>query len=267
MTSWNLDSIHWQAFDKELVDPDLLALAKAAALVEFNGADYTEYLCRVFHDDPRFQRAARNWGEEEVRHGEALGRWAAMADPQFDFSRAVEKFRAGYRIPAADESVRGSRSGELLARCIVETGTSSYYAALHDHCEEPVLRQICHLIRHDELRHYRLFHHHLKKYRELEPLSPLQRLRVGIGRIAEADDDELSYAFHCGNELPEPYERAYASREYLRRALHLYRRNHVDEAVKMSWQAMDLPLRQVFQAPLASVMSWRLQRVGRQASQ
>ena len=30
----------------------------------------------------------------------------------------------------ASRSVRGSRAGELVARCIVETGTSSYYAAL-----------------------------------------------------------------------------------------------------------------------------------------
>ena len=53
--------------------------------------------------------------------------------------------------------MRGSRAGELLARCVVESGTCSYYAALRDATREPVLRQICHHIAQDEARHYRLF--------------------------------------------------------------------------------------------------------------
>lgn len=266
MADWTLDSIHWQAFDPAAVDSDMMALAKAAALVEFNGADYTDYLCRVFCGDAVFQRAARNWGNEETRHGEALGRWAEMADPEFDFAAAAEKFRAGYRLPDVDESVRGSRSGELLARCIVETGTSSYYAALRDHAREPVLREICERIRKDELRHYRLFRHHLRRYRKREPLSVFQRLKVGLGRIAEADDDELAYAFHCGNELPEPYDRQRASREYLSRAFGLYQRRHVGDALRMSCTAMELPILQLLQAPLASVIAWRVHRIGERAS-
>ena len=39
--------------------------------------------------------------------------------------------RDGYKLPLdAASSVRGSRTGELIARCMVETGTSSYYTAL-----------------------------------------------------------------------------------------------------------------------------------------
>ena len=61
----------------------------------------------------------------------ALGRWAQLADPSWDFDAAFARFRAGYQLPLdATASVRGSQAGEMMARCIVETGTSSYYSAL-----------------------------------------------------------------------------------------------------------------------------------------
>ena len=44
----------------------------------------------MFSDDPDFQAVARNWAEEEVQHGQALGRWAHMADPSFDFARTFK---------------------------------------------------------------------------------------------------------------------------------------------------------------------------------
>ena len=68
-------------------------------------------------------------------------------------------------------SVRGSQAGELIARCIVETGTSSYYTALDDATDEPVLKQICRKIAADEFRHYKLFYAHLDRYLERERLG------------------------------------------------------------------------------------------------
>jgi hypothetical protein len=141
---WTLDDIPWHLFDARKVDPDILKLVKAASLVEYNGGDYATYLCNVFSDDDEFQAAARAWANEEVRHGRALGRWAEMADESFDFEASFQTFLAGYRLPLeATASVRGSRSGELVARCMVEIGTSSYYTALAEAAEEPVLRAIC----------------------------------------------------------------------------------------------------------------------------
>ena len=96
---------------------------------------------------------------EEIQHGMALGRWAQLADPAWDFDAAFARFRAGYKLPLeATGSVRGSQAGEMMARCIVETGTSSYYSALKDATDEPVLKQICAKIAADEFRHYKLFY-------------------------------------------------------------------------------------------------------------
>ncbi len=162
MGHWTLDDIPWRRFDPDKVDPDIVRIVKAASLVEQNGADYAHYLCNVFADDPGFQTVVRRWGAEETQHGQALGRWATLADPRFDHAAACARFSAGFRVPLeAKASVRGSRAGELVARCIVETGTSSYYTALGEAVAEPVLRDICHRIAADELRHYKLFYTHL----------------------------------------------------------------------------------------------------------
>ena len=141
---WTLDDIPWQEFRADKVDPELLKVVKAASMVEFNGGDYATYLCNVFADDPEFQAAAKAWAEEEVQHGRALAKWARLADPSFDFEACFQRFTEGYRIPVeADSSVRGSRAGELVARCIVEVGTSSYYSALGEATDEPVLKAVC----------------------------------------------------------------------------------------------------------------------------
>ena len=143
MKHWTLDDIPWDRFDAARVDPEALRVVKAASMVESNGGDYATYLCNVFRDDPEFQLAARAWAEEEVQHGRALARWAALADPGFDFADSFKRFTDGYRLPLeAAGSVRGSRTGELVARCVVETGTSSFYTALKEATEEPVLKLI-----------------------------------------------------------------------------------------------------------------------------
>lgn len=238
---WTLDDIPWDRFRADKVDPDILRIVKAAALVEFNGRDYGAYLCNVFPDDEPFQQAAKLWAEEEVQHGEALGRWAQLADPDWNFDKAIQDFREGYRVDVdASDSVRGSRCGELISRCIVETGTSSYYTALADATEEPVLEAISRKIAADELRHYKLFYDHLKHYAEAEKLTVLGKLRIALGRIAETEDDELSYAYYAAQGAQGPYDRAANNKAYMRRAFRYYEQKHADRVVSMVFKAVGL---------------------------
>ncbi len=197
---WRLDDIPWGRFERSKVDPELLKVVKAASLVESNAGDYATYLCNVFPDDAAFQAAVRIWAREEAQHGQALGRWAALADPSFDLEASLKRFIAGYRLPLdAAGSVRGSRAGELVARCVVEVGTSSYYSALGEATDEPVLKEICARIAADEFRHYKLFYTHLGRYLECEPMGRLARLLVAVGRIGESEDDELAFAYYAAN--------------------------------------------------------------------
>jgi hypothetical protein len=241
MKHWTLDDIPWDRFDASRVDPELVKIVKAASMVEGNGGDYAKYLCSVFHDDPEFQAVARSWGAEEIQHGLALGRWAAMADPSFDFEACFKRFTDGFPIEVdAAKSIRGSRAGELVARCIVETGTSSYYTALTEAAEEPVLKEICRNIAADEFRHYKLFYDHLKRYLEKERIGPWRRFLVAFGRLAESEDDELAYAYYAANEPHARYERKRFIRAYARRAYPVYKPRHVERGIGMVLKAIGL---------------------------
>jgi rubrerythrin len=251
--NWVVDDIAWDRFDAAKVNPELLKIVKAASLVEYNGNDYAVYLCNVFKNDLEFQQAAKDWALEEVQHGVALARWAEMADPSFDFQRSFAQFKKGYTFELeVKESVRGSLAGELIARCIVETGTSSYYTALADACEEPVLKQICQNIAGDELRHYKLFYTYLTRYLEKEKLSAFERVKVGLSRIGESEDDELAYAYFAANYAGPnfnavandnsgvAYNRQQCSDEYAARAYPCYQAKHMDRVVNMVFKACGL---------------------------
>ncbi len=239
MGTWTLDDIPWHRFDATKVDPDLVTVAKTASLIEHNAADYASYLRSVFADDEEFTAAATAWAAEETQHGLALGRWARMADPAFNFEDALRRFVAGYRLPlTATESVRGSRSGELIARCVVESGTSSFYSAVRDRTDEPVIKAICQRIAADEFRHYKLFYTYLQRYLASERPTRLRRLRVASGRFLEVDDDELSFAYHCANHAEsEPYDRVRANIAYTGLVARTYRRGHVERAAAMMLKA------------------------------
>jgi len=238
---WTLDDIDWSRFEPAKVDPGLLAAVKAASLVEYNAPDYVSYLKRVFKSAPDSTiRRIEHWGEEEIQHGLALARWAELADPTFDFNRAFARFRTKYRpahFDSAEVSVRGSKRGEMIARCVVESGTSSFYSAIRDASDEPVLKEVAGRIAADEFRHYRLFYDILQS--DPEPDLPRWRkLWVAVTRVRESDDDELACAYYCGNVPPEdegerPYRRKTYARAYHARAMALYRRHHIDKLVKM----------------------------------
>ncbi|MDR3451083.1 MAG: ferritin-like domain-containing protein [Alphaproteobacteria bacterium] len=243
-TQWEIADLPWNRFDAARVSPDLLKIVKAAALVEYNAHDYATYLANVFPADAQFRAAARQWATEETRHGAALGAWARRADPDFNFEAAFERYKAGYAINVdAATSIRGSRTGELIARCIVETGTSSYYTALGDAADEPVLKALCRNIAADELRHYKLFHGYLQRYAAQEGLSRWQRLKIGLGRMQESEDDELAFAYFSANAPAGAlYDRPAYSSAYMVRAFPLYRPENLERVVAMVFRACGIRL-------------------------
>jgi rubrerythrin len=266
MGYWTLDDIDWDRFDPSKVDPELLKVIKAASLVERNARDYAAYLCSVFKDDAEVLRTIHAWAAEEVQHGMALGRWAQMADPGFDFEAAFRQFIAEIKLPLeATESVRGSRTGEWVARCVVETGTSSMYTALAQAAEEPVLKQICQHVAADEFRHYKLFYSHLKRYLKLEKVGFWKRVRVALARAAESEDDELAYAYYAANHRQDgPYDRQTYVERYARRTFRYYRYGHVERGFAMVFKAVGLKphgwLNRVVAIVALRVLRWRIRR-------
>jgi hypothetical protein len=268
---WSLDDIEWSRFDLSKVDSSLLAAVRAASLVEYNAPDYVSYLKRVYRGAPdTVIGAIERWGDEEIQHGLALGRWAELADPSFDFKGAFARFRALYR-PAHFEhgegSVRGSRRGEMISRCVVESGTSSLYSAIRDATPEPVLKEVAGRIAADEFRHYRLFYDLLQA--EKEPDLPLWRkLWIAFKRVSESGDDELACAYYCANvpvaeAAATPYRRRTYARAYQDKITTFYRRHHIERLVKMVIKPAGLnPSSRI--SHLASIFLWLLltRRIG-----
>jgi rubrerythrin len=244
---WALEDVQWDAFDASKTSPGMVAAIKAAALVELNAPDYVGYLKRVFKDAPQMHATIEEWGREESQHGRALGRWAELADPTYKMEEAFARFRAGYRPEhfhdeTASASIRGSRRGEMIARCVVESGTSSYYTAIKDATDEPVLKEIAGRIAADEFRHYKLFFETL--HEQDEPDLPFwKKLVVAAGRITESDDDELAYAYYCANVPASqvartPYRRAHYAKLAAGLLNKIYRRQHIQKLVQMVAKAI-----------------------------
>lgn len=258
---WKIEDLPWNQLKPDLVDENLLSVIKAAALVEYNSDTYADYLSRVFHDDEEFKALVRQWAVEEIQHGEALGQWAMKIDPEWSFEDAIQKFRDGYTpehfLSDSDASPRGSRSGEMVARCMVEVGTSSYYTAIGNSIDEPVLKEICKKIAGDEFRHYKLFYDTMQKYLKLEKLGRIGRLKVAVGRIAESEDDELAYAYYAANANDNiDYNREKFSKAYLSKAYGFYQKPVVDRAVAMIFKACGFKP-QTLGYKLASTLAWR----------
>ena len=262
---WTMDDVHWSLFDPAQVDPALLSAVKAAALVEYNAPDYVAYLKRVFAGSGAQTMAAlEQWGREEAQHGRALGRWAEMADPKFNLEQAFARFRKGYTpahfAGAEQGSVRGSRRGEMIARCVVESGTSSYYSAIRDACEEPLLKEIAGRIAADEYRHYKLFYDTLHAQSEPD-MGFWKKLWIAVGRVRESDDDELAYSYYCANVSPEeeaakPYNRRKYSRLAGQSSMSVYHRHHIQKLVQMVIKALGANPHG-WLANLAGALLWR----------
>ena len=272
---WTLDEVQWSTFDRSKAEPWMIAAIKSAALVELNAPDYVAYLKRVFAGaDASTISAIEQWGGEESQHGRALGRWAELADPSFSLDAAFERFHANYKPPhfaaSGGDSIRGSRRGEMISRCVVESGTSSYYSAIRDATEEPLLKEIAGRIAADEFRHYKLFYETLEA--QNEPDLPFwKKAFVALRRIAETDDDELSYACYCANVAAadtdkHPYDRVVYARVQAATTMRIYRRNHVQRMVQMVAKAIGAAPHGAV-TRLAGSLMWRVLRLrGRWAS-
>ena len=273
---WSPEDVSWERFDASKAEPWLVDVIKSASLVEYNAPDYVGYLKRVFHDaGPEMHAILEQWGREETQHGAVLGRWAEMADPSFKLKEAIARFRRGYKpqhFAAADlASVRGSRRGEMIARCVVESGTSSYYTAIKEATDEPVLKEIAGRVAADEFRHYKLFYETLHAQSEL-PLPFWKRLKIAMGRINESDDDEISYAYYVATVPPDReafvrYDRAACSKGVFGNTARLYRRRHIQKLTQMVVKAAGANP-QGWLAKLAGTLVWRLirARAGRVAA-
>jgi hypothetical protein len=195
---WRLADVDFDGLDRRAIADDALAfrLVFLASFIETGSDLYAENLIEYFADDAEISDwLRRSWQPEEVQHGNALRNYAARVWPEVDWPRRYDDFFAAYSRTCTVGGLEQACALELAARCIVETGTSTFYSALHDYAREPVLKDLAARIFADEVRHYKHFYYHFCRYNRRERHS---RWRIGqalLRRLFETRTGDGYYAY------------------------------------------------------------------------
>jgi rubrerythrin len=244
---WRIEEIDLSAIDVARVrgDETLFFMLTTSAFVEIASDVYTRNLSRYYADDPDILAwLNQRWGQEEIQHGRALRDYVHAVWPEFDWETANAGFFEEYSARCTLEEFEPSQALEMAARCVVETGTASFYRMLHEYTDEPVLKRISGHIRTDEVRHYSYFLQFFRKYLDRDRPTRWQVARAVTRRVAEAGDDDALIAFRHAFRVRYP-QRAFRPSDYaaFRAALRGIMRRHFpsEMAVKMLLKPVRLP--------------------------
>ena len=196
--SWTMEDIPYAALAHERVRDDrrLFYLVTSASFIEITSDLYTHNLVEYFrHDREIADWLARVWQKEEVQHGAALRRYVETAWPDFDWEAAYRAFLAAYAPLCTVDQLAATRALEMAARCVVETGTATFYRMLSERSREPVLKQLAAKISADEVRHYKHFYRWFLRYQAVERPSRAAVLRALWSRAAEIEAGDAFHAF------------------------------------------------------------------------
>jgi rubrerythrin len=209
---WSLDDIPWHMIRQDAVAQSeaFFYLVAAASLMESATDLYTANLIDYFADDEEVTSWLKHyWLREELQHGQALRRYVEVAWPKFDWKPAREQFVEEFK-PFCDTALEPKRSLEMASRCVVETGTASYYRTLSRASPDPVLAMLTRLIADDEVRHYKHFYRYFRKYQYTERPSRTavlaalwRRLRMTGGDDSFIALKHVYTAYHPG----EPFDK------------------------------------------------------------
>ena len=206
--AWSVDQIPYEAVEPARMrdETELFFITASASFIEITSDLYTQNLITFYDgDDEIVDWLANYWEREEVQHGHALKRYVEAAWPDFDWETAYRGFFDEYSQLCKVESLAENRSLEMVARCVVETGTASFYRALSQASPCPVLKQIAANISADEVRHYKYFYRYFLHYRDRERPSRFQILRQLWHRGAgvKAEDAYIAFKHTFAVRYPE----------------------------------------------------------------
>ena len=244
---WRIEDIDLTRIDRQraAANEDLLLLLCAASFIESGSDIYTSNLSVFFNGDPEVSDWLNTeWEPEELQHGRALKTYIEYVWPEFDWDVAFAGFMEEYSKTCSFEEFEKTRALEMVARCVVETGTATLYRAIGECSDEPVLKEITDNIRTDEVRHYKHFFRYFKKYNQIEGHGRLAVLGALWRRVAEikSEDSEIALRHVFAMRYPERTQDAAWNREMTARVNRLVRHNlSADMCVKMLLKPLDIP--------------------------
>lgn len=244
---WTLDTIPWRDMRRERLarSDELFYMVASASFIEVTSDIYTGNLLRHFADDEEVSGWLTDaWEPEELQHGAALREYVQRVWPDFDWHAHYAAFRADYTQLCKPETLFPEHSLEMVSRCVVEMGTSCFYAALHRVTDEPVLAAITRHIYEDEVGHYKHFYRYFRRHREREHTTRSQVAGALWRRLRMIDDEDAFVSFkhvHAWRHPERAYDRAVCkeSIKRCRRLVNRYFPHHM--SVAMLLKPLDIP--------------------------
>lgn len=181
---WTIEDLDFSriVLDRVRSDENLFYLVAAASFIESGSDLYTHNLVDFFRGDEEVTAwLSTQWEQEELQHGKALRAYVEYVWPEFPWEQAYRGFLEEYATYCKVELLAPTRGLEMSARCVVETGTATYYKAMARSTDEPVLHDLATRIATDEVNHYKHFYRFFRRYREQERLGRFRVLGT-IGR-------------------------------------------------------------------------------------
>jgi hypothetical protein len=246
---WRIEDIDLTRIDRQraCVNEDLILLLCASSFIESGSDLYTSNLSIFFNGDPEVSAWLNNeWEPEELQHGRALKTYINHVWPEFDWDLAFANFMEEYSKTCSVDGFEKTHALEMVARCVVETGTATLYKAIGECSADPVLKEITDNIRTDEVRHYKHFFRYFKKYNKTEGNGRLAVLGALMRRVLEIknEDSEIALRHVFAIRYPDRIHDAAYNRHLAARVNTLVRRNlSADMCVKMLLKPLDLPAR------------------------
>lgn len=252
--AWTIDDINYDAIDVAAVRNDemIFMLLASASFVEILSQTYAGNLVEMFSDDPVVTEwLSQHWGQEETQHGVALKRYVNTVWPEFDWERGHKQFCADYGVHCTTEELERHRALELMARCVVETGTSTFYRAVRDYTKEPVLRDLIDRIRRDEVYHYNFFRRHFASFNSAENHSLIKIIGTIVRRLLNVRGQDAYIAFKHVYVIRNPgVPFAHSAWRNYNRQLKRLAQAHYPFAMAVKMLITPLPLRDAFKPPL-----------------
>jgi hypothetical protein len=246
---WRIEDIDLTRIDRQraTANEDLLLLLCASSFMESGTNLYASDLSAYFDGDPEVVEWLNDaWKPEELQHGRALKAYITHVWPDFDWDTAFRNFFDEYATLCSTEAYEKTRGLEMVARCVIETGTASLYRAIGKCSNEPVLKQITDNISADEVRHYKHFLSYFKKYNTIERNGRLAVLVAVVRRLVEikSEDSDVALRHAFAMRYPERGSDPAHNRKIAVRINNHVRRNlSAEMLVKMLLKPLDLPAR------------------------
>lgn len=197
---WSMQEIDYSGINVARVRENrtLFYLVVCASFVESGSDLYAGNLAQYYADQPEAAHwLMHHWEREELQHGRALRRYVETVWPEFDWERGYARFFEEYSVTCSVDHFEPTQALEMVARCVVEMGTATFYRAIAQaaaEADEPVLRDLASRISADEVRHYKHFFRFFNACNAREGVGRMRVLKALASRLREIKNEDSMIA-------------------------------------------------------------------------